>query len=86
MGYDPIWFAVIIVILLETGAITPSVGLNVFFMKGIATDVPQQTIFLRTIPYLIMMLVCLGILTISPDIALILPNLMKQVNRSIWQI
>jgi len=76
-GFDPIWFGVIIVILLETGAITPPVGINVYVIKGITPDVELYTIFKGIIPFLIMMFICLAILTIFPNIALYLPNLMK---------
>ncbi|OGP67888.1 MAG: C4-dicarboxylate ABC transporter permease [Deltaproteobacteria bacterium RBG_13_47_9] len=76
-GFDPIWFGVIIVILLETGAVTPPVGINVYVIKGIAPDVELYTIFKGILPFLIMMFVGLGILTLFPDIALVLPRLMK---------
>lgn len=75
LGYDPIWFGVIIVVLLEMGAITPPVGINVYVIKGIAKDVPLETIFKGIVPFLIMMFVCLGILTAFPQIALFLPSL-----------
>ncbi len=75
LGYDGIWFGVIIVILMETGAITPPVGLNVYVIKGIAPEVPLETIFRGIIPFLIMMFVCIAILMIFPNIALVLPGL-----------
>lgn len=76
-GFNPIWFGVIIVILLETGAITPPVGINVYVIKGIVPEVELYTIFRGIIPFLIMMFLCLVILTLFPNIALYLPNLMK---------
>jgi C4-dicarboxylate transporter DctM subunit len=76
-GFDPIWFGVIIVILLETGAITPPVGINVYVIKGIAPDVPLHTIFKGIFPFLAVMFVGLIILTLFPNIALILPNLIR---------
>jgi C4-dicarboxylate transporter DctM subunit len=76
-GFDPIWFGVIIVILLETGAVTPPVGINVYVIKGIAPEVELYTIFRGIAPFLMMMFICLVILTIFPEIALVLPNLMK---------
>lgn len=76
-GFDPIWFGVIIVILLETGAVTPPVGINVYVIKGIAPDVELYTIFKGIVPFLLMMFLCLAILTLFPNIALYLPNLMK---------
>jgi len=76
-GFDPIWFGVIIVILLETGAITPPVGINVYVIKGIAPEVELYTIFKGIFPFLAVMFIGLIILTIFPDIALVLPNLIK---------
>jgi len=76
-GFDPIWFGVIIVILLETGAITPPVGINVYVIKGIAPDVELYTIFKGIFPFLAMMFLGLIILTIFPQIALVLPNLIQ---------
>lgn len=76
-GFDPIWFGVIIVILLETGAITPPVGLNVYVIKGIAPEVELQTIFRGIFPFLLMMFLALLILTIFPGIAMLLPGLVQ---------
>jgi len=75
LGFDPIWFGVIIVILLEMGAITPPVGINVYVIKGVAADVELETIFKGVLPFFIAMLVCILILMIFPQIALFLPTL-----------
>jgi C4-dicarboxylate transporter DctM subunit len=75
LGYDPIWFGVVMVVLLETGAVTPPVGMNVYVIKGIATDVPLETIFKGILPFVLMMVVCIAILIIFPQIALFLPGL-----------
>ena len=45
LGYDPVWFGIIIVMVVELGLITPPIGMNVFVIKGIARDVPLETIF-----------------------------------------
>jgi C4-dicarboxylate transporter DctM subunit len=76
-GFDPIWFGVVIVILMETGAITPPVGLNVYVIKGITDDVELQDIFKGVFPYLMMMFLGLLLLTVFPQIALFLPGLVK---------
>jgi TRAP-type C4-dicarboxylate transport system permease large subunit len=76
-GFDPIWFGVIIVILLEAGAITPPVGINVYVIKGIAHDVDLHTIFKGIFPFLGAMLFGLIILVIFPDIVLLLPGLVR---------
>ncbi|MGD9045367.1 MAG: TRAP transporter large permease subunit, partial [Desulfobacterales bacterium] len=77
LGFDPIWFGVMIVIMMEMSLITPPVGVNVFVIKGVAKDVPMYTIFRGIWPFWIAMLVCLIILTIFPEIALFLPDTMK---------
>ena len=76
LGYDPIWFGVVMVIVLEMGLISPPVGVNVFVVKGIAEDVPMSKIFAGILPFWIAMAVCLAILVAFPDIALFLPNTM----------
>lgn len=76
LGYDPIWFGVVMVIVLEMGLISPPVGVNVFVVKGIAEDVPMTQIFLGIFPFWIAMAVCLAILVMFPEIALFLPNTM----------
>ncbi len=76
LGYDPIWFGVIMVIVLEMGLISPPVGVNVFVVKGVAEDVPLKQIFSGIIPFWIAMAICLIILLIFPQIALFLPNTM----------
>ncbi len=76
LGYDPIWFGVVMVIVLEMGLISPPVGVNVFVVKGIAEDVPMSRIFAGILPFWIAMAVCLAILVAFPEIALFLPNTM----------
>jgi TRAP-type C4-dicarboxylate transport system permease large subunit len=77
LGFDPIWFAVLTVIMVEMGLITPPIGMNVFIMAGVATDVSMYTIFRGVFPFVLAMLVCVAILLIFPEIALFLPNAMK---------
>lgn len=76
LGYDPIWFGVMMVIVLEMGLISPPVGVNVFVVKGVAEDVPLRRIFAGIVPFWIAMAVCLGILLAFPEIALFLPSTM----------
>lgn len=76
MGYDPIWFGVIAVIVIEMGMITPPVGINVFVVKSIAPDVPMATIFKGVLPFWLAMLVALVLLIAFPQIALFIPNSM----------
>jgi len=78
MGYDPIWFGIFMVIVLEMGLISPPVGINVFVVKGIAEDVPMYQIFAGILPFWAAMIVCVALLIAFPQIALILPNTMIQ--------
>jgi len=76
LGFDPIWFGVICVIMMEAGLITPPVGLNVYTLAGVVKDVPMQTIFRGAVPFLISMIVVVVLITIFPKIALFLPGMM----------
>lgn len=76
LGYDPIWFGVIAVIVIEMGMITPPVGINVFVVKGIAPGVPMSTIFRGVFPFWLAMFVALVLLIVFPQIALFIPNSM----------
>jgi len=76
LGYSPIWFGVVVVIVLEMGLISPPVGVNVFVVKGVAPDVPLATIFRGIWPFWLAMLVCLLVLVAFPGVALYLPNTM----------
>ncbi len=78
LGYDPIWFGVLMVIVLEMGLISPPVGVNVFVVKGIAEDVPMRDIFIGIMPFWAAMLACMVLLVMFPEIALFLPNRMIQ--------
>ena len=75
LGFDPIWFGVIIVLVGEMGVITPPVGVNVFVIKGIAPDVPLETIFKGIFPFLVALIVATFILVVFPQIATFLPSL-----------
>jgi tripartite ATP-independent transporter DctM subunit len=73
MGFDPIWFGVIITLVMEMSLITPPVGINVFIISGISKDVPMYTIFRGILPFWFAMLVCIILIVIFPQIALYLP-------------
>ena len=77
LGFDPIWFGVICVIVIEMGLITPPVGINVFVVKGVAAGVPMGTIFRGVFPFWFAMAACLLLLVLFPEIALFLPDRMK---------
>ena len=75
LGFDPIWFGVIFVLVIEMGLITPPVGMNAFILGGM-TGIPLQTIFRGIVPFFLAMLVCIFLLTIFPEIALFLTRTM----------
>ena len=80
LGYDPIWFGIIIVMVTEMGVITPPVGINVYVVFGVARrvigEVPLEAIFKGIFPFLIAVIVGVIILMLIPQIILFLPNLM----------
>jgi len=73
LGFDPIWFGVIIVMTVELGLIHPPVGMNVFVIKSVVKDVSFATIFVGVLPFIVTDLVRLVILIAFPTIALYLP-------------
>lgn len=76
LGYDPIWFGVIIVMVVAMGVITPPVGMNVYIIKGVAGNVPLEVIFRGIWPFLFAIFVCLALLIAFPQLALFLPSLL----------
>jgi tripartite ATP-independent transporter DctM subunit len=77
LGFDPIWFGIIITLVMEMSLITPPVGINVFIISGISKDVPMYVIFRGIIPFWCAMLVCVIFLILFPQIALWLPFTMS---------
>jgi len=76
LGFDPIWFGVIMVIVLEMGLISPPVGVNCFVVSTIARDVKLETIFAGIMPFWAAMAVAILLLVVFPEIAMLLPNAM----------
>ncbi len=76
LQFDPIWFGVLMVIVLEVGLITPPVGLNVFVLKAAAPTVPLTVIFRGIVPFLLAAILVIVIITIFPEIATFLPSRM----------
>jgi C4-dicarboxylate transporter DctM subunit len=75
LGYDPIWFGVVLVILLEVGLITPPVGMNLFVIQGLAKS-PLSTVAWGSFPFVIMMLIMVLLLSLCPGLVLWLPSKM----------
>ena len=74
LGFDPIWFGVIIVMTVELGLIHPPVGMNVFVIKSVVQDVSFSTIFKGVLPFIVTDLIRLVILIAFPILALWLPS------------
>ncbi len=77
LGFDPIWFGVIVVMTVELGLITPPVGMNVFVINSIARDIRLQTIFRGVLPFVAVDILRLIILALFPALVLFLPSTMK---------
>lgn len=77
MGYDPLWYGIILVINLELAVVTPPVGLNLYTMQRCCPSLKLEEIISSSLPFLVVELVCLIIFTLYPPLALWLPNLMK---------
>ena len=78
LGFDPIWFGVVITLFMEMSLITPPVGMNVFVISGVARDVSMASIFRGILPFFLAMVVCLVLLILVPQIALFLPGTMSR--------
>ena len=78
LNYDPVWFGIIIVMVVELGLITPPIGMNVFVIKGITKDVPLETIFRGVTPFIVAQIILILILIAFPSIALWLPSTMAR--------
>lgn len=76
LGFDPIWFGVIMTVNMEIGLITPPVGLNLYVLKGVAPDVPTRDILLGSLPYVGVLALAIFIMSLFPDMVTWLPNLL----------
>ena len=74
LGFDPVWFGIIVVMVVELGLITPPIGMNVFVIKGMAQHVPLQTIYRGVIPFVLAQILLVILVFLFPQIALWLPD------------
>ena len=77
MGYDPVWWGIIMVVVVELGMITPPIGINVFVLHGIAKDIPLGTIFRGVTPFVISDTIRLALLTLFPALVLWWPSFVR---------
>ena len=73
MGFDPVWFGVVSVMIMEMGQITPPVGVVVFALSGVTKDIPMETIFKGIVPFVGLMVLGVIIVTVFPQLATWLP-------------
>lgn len=76
LGYDPVWFGVLVVVLCELGMIAPPVGVNLFVVRSIAREVPLTTIVRGILPFVMANIIRIFILAVFPAISLLLPRLL----------
>jgi tripartite ATP-independent transporter DctM subunit len=74
LGFDPVWYTVVITLVTTMGAVTPPVGVNVYIVSGLAPDIPIWTIFKGVSVFLIAYVICLALLMAFPEMALFLPR------------
>jgi C4-dicarboxylate transporter, DctM subunit len=77
LGFDPVWFGVIIVVVVQIGLISPPVGMNMFVVKSMLTGVSTPTVFRGVAPFAVATVLLLAILVTFPSISLYLPQLMR---------
>lgn len=76
LGFDPIWFGVLMTLNLEAGLITPPVGLNLYIVQGVAPDIPLATVLRGSIPFILLLFLGMVILCVFPSLATWLPAMM----------
>lgn len=77
LGFDPVWFGVLVVVITQMGVITPPVGVNVYVVSGIEREIPLQTIFRGALPFLAALIVFSVLLILFPQLALFLPSVVR---------
>jgi C4-dicarboxylate transporter DctM subunit len=77
LGFDPIWFAIIMVVNMELALITPPVGMNLFVIQGICPETRMSEIIKGVLPFGLMMIATIALLAIFPQLATWLPALLK---------
>jgi tripartite ATP-independent transporter DctM subunit len=75
LGYDPVWFGIMLILLIEMALITPPVGLNLYVVQGVRGHGSMSDIMIGAVPFVLAMLIMIGLLIVFPQIALFIPNL-----------
>jgi TRAP-type C4-dicarboxylate transport system permease large subunit len=77
LGFDPLWYGIVLVINLELAVVTPPVGLNLYTLRGCCPFLTVEEIIRASLPFLMVQLACLLLFTLYPPLALWLPGLMR---------
>jgi tripartite ATP-independent transporter DctM subunit len=77
LGFDPIWYSIILTMVTTMGAITPPVGVNIYVVKALAPEIELKTIFLSVSFFLMACVVCIVFLIVFPDIVTVIPNMTR---------
>ena len=77
LGFDPVWFGVLIMLLVETAMITPPVGINLFVVQGVRGRGPVHDVMIGAAPFALTLIVMIALLTAFPQIALWLPGVIS---------
>jgi TRAP-type C4-dicarboxylate transport system permease large subunit len=76
LGFDPVWFGIIVTINVEIGMITPPVGLNLFILKGAIPNISMKEIVLGSLPFVLLLMLGLVVVMLFPNLATWLPGKM----------
>ena len=76
-GFDPVWFGIIVIILIEMALITPPVGVNLYVIQGVRNGGKVSDVIIGSLPFVAMMFLLIGLLTLYPSLALYLPSMGK---------
>lgn len=74
LGYDPVWFGILLMLLIETALITPPVGLNLYVIQGVRKSGHVNDVIIGALPFVAALLVMIGVLIVFPELALVLPS------------
>jgi C4-dicarboxylate transporter DctM subunit len=76
LGFDPVWFGIVVVVVVEISLITPPIGMNLFVIRSVLKDVPMTTIYRGIVPFIVADIVRLAIIVLIPAFVLFLPSQM----------
>ena len=75
LGFDPVWFGILLMVILETALITPPIGINLYVVQGVREKGSLTDVMTGAVPFVITMFAMIALLLVFPDIALWLPDL-----------